>query len=197
MNDDERDPFEWEDDKPEDTRVYLQDPDCGPVGYQDAGGWHWGTELPLPQRLEISARILADRAREVQSLKDQADAVAKRMADRIANAQASYDWAFACLTPTLVEASEQMGQGASKFVDTPYGRVKWQKSRGSLKVVDPDLAIVWAEGHCPGAIQTKRTILTSSINDEQRAELELAEQNTGFEVTPPHSTLRFAPDLKS
>lgn len=175
--------------------IALLSPDGEVVATSDGMATQLAPEFAnhtLLDKANIATYILADRQREVESLKAQKKAIAEAFDKRITKAESQLHWAHEILDGVLEDASEAMGKGESKFVDTPYGRIKRITSRGKVEVVDEEKALAYAKEFCPEAIKT--TILVSMIPAPMRESL-LHLPATGIVVHPMTTRLGFTPSI--
>ncbi len=78
-----------------------------------------------------------------------------------------------------------------RYTDTAFGRLRFTKSPGSIRIDDPQKALVFCSLLFPDAVKTTQSVLVSALKG-QEAELPA----DAFTVTPPRDTFKIETGVK-
>lgn len=142
------------------------------------------TEADVDAMLERIAKAEGERFAAARLLA----AGTERLTCELAKAQRKHEWLVSRFRPLLERFLRDNLRGKSRSINRLYGRVGLRSVRGSVKVVDRDAALAFAEREAPAAIREKveRSVsveLLRTMVDADRLPCD------AFEVTLPRDVL--------
>jgi hypothetical protein len=139
-------------------------------------------EAILEKIAEVEGRLTAQQLRH-QAILENCRKLEVRTASYLAYLKAQYE-------PHIQEYAKIRLEGQkSKTLTTPYGSVSFRTVRGGLKVVDPSLALDYAQlNGFTNAIKVSESFQISKLDPAQRELIE-AKMPDGFEMVADKETM--------
>jgi hypothetical protein len=139
-------------------------------------------EAILEKIADVEGRLTAQQLRH-QAVLENCRKLEKRTASYLAYLKAKYEPHIEAYAKTRLEGEK------SKTLTTPFGSVSFRTVRGGLKVVDPSLALDYAQlNGFTNAIKVTESFQISKLDPAQRELLE-AKVPEGFEVVPDKESM--------
>ncbi len=139
-------------------------------------------EAILEKLADVEGRLTAQQLRH-QAILENCRKLEVRTASYLAYLKAQYEPHIEAYAKTRLEGQK------SKTLTTPFGSVSFRTVRGGLKVVDPSLALDYAQlNGFTNAIKVTESFQISKLDPAQRELLE-AEVPEGFEYSPDREAM--------
>lgn len=98
--------------------------------------------------------LLSEADADMLALQAQADAIAKRMNQRIQRVQRRRDWVLMRFGQELERyVAERLAKGKTRTLTLPHASLSLRRTGGSITVIDIDAALAWARDMAPDAIR--------------------------------------------
>jgi hypothetical protein len=150
--------------------------DAGEISSQTA------LEAILEKLADVEGRLTAQQLRH-QAILENCRKLEVRTASYLAYLKAQYEPHIEAYAKTRLEGQK------SKTLTTPFGSVSFRTVRGGLKVVDPSLALDYAQlNGFTNAIKVSESFQISKLDPAQRELIE-AKMPDGFEMVPDKETM--------
>jgi hypothetical protein len=150
--------------------------DAGEISSQTA------IEAILEKIADVEGRLTAQQLRH-QAILENCRKLEVRTASYLAYLKAQYEPHIEAYAKTRLEGQK------SKTLTTPFGSVSFRTVRGGLKVVDPSLALDYAQlNGFTNAIKVAESFQISKLDPAQRELIE-AKMPDGFEMVPDKETM--------
>ena len=143
---------------------------------------HTALEAILEKIADVEGRLTAQQLRH-QAILENCRKLEVRTASYLAYLKAQYEPHIEAYAKTRLEGQK------SKTLTTPFGSVSFRTVRGGLKVVDPSLALDYAQlNGFTNAIKVTESFQISKLDPAQRELIE-AKMPDGFEYSPDRETM--------
>jgi hypothetical protein len=150
--------------------------DAGEISSQTA------LEAILEKLADVEGRLTAQQLRH-QAILENCRKLEVRTASYLAYLKAQYEPHIEAYAKTRLEGQK------SKTLTTPFGSVSFRTVRGGLKVVDPSLALDYAQlNGFTNAIKVTESFQISKLDPAQRELIE-AKMPDGFEYSPDREAM--------
>jgi hypothetical protein len=170
---------------------YIVDPETGEVlGHTEASERFAVTDIEsaewvLSKMQEAQADVLAQRCR-LDAIQSQMQAMIEDKARRCSYLEARFGHELEAF------AARELEGGKSKTLKTPFGSLSFRTVPGSIRVVNVELAVVWAETFEPKAVKVSKSVLVSGLKG-----MESGLPSAAFEVVPPNERFRIETGVKA
>jgi hypothetical protein len=150
--------------------------DAGEISSQTA------LEAILEKIADVEGRLTAQQLRH-QAILENCRKLEVRTASYLAYLKAQYEPHIEAYAKTRLEGQK------TRTLTTPYGSVSFRTVKGGLKVVDPSLALDYAQlNNFTNAIKVSESFQISKLDPAQRELIE-AKMPDGFEMVPDKETM--------
>ena len=111
----------------------------------------------------VLERIQASDA-EIAALDARAKAISENIAAMRKEHEKRRDWLLTRFTLELdLFAANELAGKKTRTFKTPFGTLSYRTTPGSIKVLDMDVAVKWAEMYEPDAVKVVKSVLVSNV----------------------------------